>query len=460
MHKSHFLTVLFCSLLLYTSAQKQSDMAYLVHTIQKVYAGYPDKDKAGFAKLVEKLGKEPVTDTFAQLSKLTYFFNDLHLLLYDYQVVQTIDTVQCRAQYAAVINHCNNAELSDAREGYWESELGNCIIAIKKVNNNPLTYHGYIVETLTKAPQGLCVLKMVQQPDGYFMTDYVEERMAYRVFLRAAFKNDEVLWVNSYGRWHKMQHYQPDQLSNANRFSFNPSVKLLDGNTVLVTLPDFGRRYVKLTDSLIKAHEEAIAHATTLIVDIRNNMGGVVDNYLPLLPFIYQKPIVHCASFQLCSDGLISYYQELADGYAQRKDRAGEERLKKKIDSLKAHEGSFVYHPADTLIKGLAATAFPKNVALIVNNECISAAELMVLNFKQSNKVKVFGELTGGAVDYLDAISLDVPSKRFALLVATSKREIKIDGSRYDGRGIQPDVAIADTIVDWVKYVKDYYEDK
>jgi hypothetical protein len=82
----------------------------------------------------------------------------------------------------------------------------------------------------------------------------------------------------------------------------------------------------------------------------------------------------------------------------------------------------------------------------------------MVLYLRQSRKVTIFGENTGGAIDYLDQISFWLSHDHFEFWLASEKRKITADQPLYDDAGIPPDVRIGDEVEDWVEYVRGYYE--
>lgn len=93
-----------------------------------------------------------------------------------------------------------------------------------------------------------------------------------------------------------------------------------------------------------------------------------------------------------------------------------------------------------------------------MNYGCQSAAELLVLNLRQSKKVTLFGENTRGAVDYLDYYPIRTKSGNYILTMPTSRRYIEKNGRKLDNIGIAPDIYISDTTDDWVKEVQRYYE--
>lgn len=448
------------NILAFSQGKITNDIDFLIDKVKNSYAGYPEKIKGSiFLKFVSKIKQSNSKDTFALLSKITSFFNDLHLVLYDYNVSKNIDTNKCKAQEESTLKYLENkSSPKDIYEGYWLSEYGNCIIGLIKNSNFPVSYTGYVIETKTKAIQGFTIFKLVSNKNGYFDTDYKEEGLGYRIILKSKFRDLNTLLINSYGKWKKIDNYKKGMLSFEKEFSYTPSLKIIDDKNVLLKLPDFGAYNVKYIDSIITANREAITNAKTLIVDIRNNMGGTIKNYLPLLPFIYTQPIVNCGIYQKCSQDLIEDFKEDIRQLNTKGDTAKANKYKNKLDSIIKFKGRFRYFPPDTLANRLPIRKNPQNVALIVNNNCLSAAELMILNFKQSNKVKVFGETTGGAVDYLDALIVELPSKKYTLFMATGKREILSEKDRYDGKGIKPDVEISDNVPDWVEFVKKYYE--
>lgn len=434
----------------------------LAVVIKDAYAGYSDKVKNDdFDLLVERVKKSRSKDTFALLSRLTSYFKDHHLLLFDYRIkTQTIDSQQCKKDSQMIQQYFANKKRKDIYEGYWLNELNHCLIALKKVSSNPITYYGYVVETKRRAVPGYCIIKMEKQRDGSYLTDYIHENLAYRLFLHASFKNINVLWVNSFGgRWKRIYNYQQGMLNKLETFSFKPAFTIINDSVAYLKMHDFSRQSIKKYDSIIIANGDILNHATTLIVDIRNNTGGVINNYYPLFPYIYTNPIFHCGGFELYSNLYLQNYESTIKKYLANGDTVNAKIYSDYLDSVKAKKGKFEYTAPDTLAKDLPILANPKNVAILINNNCLSAAELMLLNFKQSKKVKLFGERTGGAVDYLDALTLPIYSNKYSLFIAVVKRELTPQQPSYDGKGIPPDVEISDNIEDWVTFVKNYYNE-
>jgi Peptidase family S41 len=445
----------------FSQTQFKDDIDFLSFAIKDTYAGYADKVKGSeFDSLVARIKQSNSKDTFALVSQMTLFFNDQHLVLYDENIVQhEVDKLQCKKDSQHIKEYFSNSKRKDKYEGYWLSGFNNVVIALKKVKSNPVTYYGYVAECNAKLPVGYCMMKMTLQRDGTYITDYIDADFYFRIFLKSKFKDRNTLWVNSFDKFRRIPQYNGGTLINKKAISYKPTFTRVDSKTVLLTMPSFRTMYVAVIDSLVKANKTKIDSATTLILDIRNNGGGVITNYRPLFPYIYTNPIIHVSSYARYSEAYIKNYEATMKRYIVKGDTVKAKSYIYYFDSVKAKKGQLVYREGDTLAKNLPVLAKPKNVAILINNICVSAAELMLLNFKQSKKVKLFGEQTAGGVDYLDAHTLESPVKKYTLFVAMTKRVLTASNPSYDGKGIKPDVEISDDITDWVAFVKKYYDE-
>jgi Peptidase family S41 len=442
--------------------QFNNDFDFLSFTIRDTYAGYRDKVKGNeFDLLVKQVKRSQSKDTFALLSQMTAFFRDHHVFLYDDGISkQKIDTQQCKKDSQKIHRYFTNSKLKDKYEGYWLSDYDYCVIALKKVKSNPVTYHGYVMESKAKVIPGYCSVKMTLQSDGTFYTDYIGENLGFRAFFHSRFKNNNILWLNSFGgKWRRLDDYKPGILANKTTFSFKPNFVKIDTNTVMLKMPAFGTQNMKLFDSIIKTNAKLIEQANTLIIDIRNNAGGYINSYLSLLPYIYTQPIVHSGGYTLISNNFMKQYDDKIKKFTAKGDTANANIYINYRDTFLAKKGQFDYNEGDTLVKDLPILIKPKNIAVIINNNCLSAAELMLLNFKQSSKVTLFGERTGGAVDYLNAMTFKLPYGGYHLSVASVKRKFTDREPSYDKTGIPPDIEIGDNVPDWVSFVKKYYDE-
>lgn len=445
----------------YSQTNKIDDFNFITQKIMNEYVGFLDKTNLkNFNAYQTKIKTSGLKDEFQKLSMLTIFFNDLHLKLYDYNILNKIDTQICKLSYKSIINKLSNPnKLVDKVEGYWLSDYNNCIIGIKKTENFPLTYEGYIVENKKKAPLGFKIFTMRKNSGREdFTTDYFDENLGFRTFLNAKFKNQTTIFLNSYGKWTKLVKYERGSLAKFPDFNFNFRLTEIKKDFFLLTMPDFGSHNIKVIDSIIKINEQSISLANTLILDIRNNMGGTVKNYLPLFRFFCLNNIERSSWFELRKSKIIETENEIME-LKKANDSVMLEQYQIYLNSLKKSHETYLLNTGDTIFctKNLQKI---KNVAILVNNNSISAAELMLLDFRQSSNVKVFGEQTGGAVDYLNTEDFKTPSGKYELSIATAKRKTTKDQPSYDSFGIKPDIEIPNNTRDWVEYVINYYEAK
>jgi C-terminal processing protease CtpA/Prc len=206
----------------------------------------------------------------------------------------------------------------------------------------------------------------------------------------------------------------------------------------------------------VNANTELLKSIPNLIIDLRNNLGGSISTYRPLLPYIQSGNIIRNDSYLYCTDDVIANTKKRIEKRREMKDSIGVINLEKKFNKILANKNSVLFQPADT-IKFTTTYEFPKNVSLLVNYGCMSATEVMILDLMQSKKVRIFGEPTQGAVDHLDSYYFDTPSGKYSIFMPTVIRIPKKGQHSLDKTGIIPDVLLNDKI-DWIQYVKKYYK--
>ena len=165
--KTRIVTLLllhYLSLASFAQSNSDKDFDFIVEKIQNEYSGYIDKtNDSMFSQFIKVVKLKSEEDEFSKLSKLTNYFNDNHLLLYDYSFLKKNDSFKCKEQYNSVIKKLTKLkQYNDAIEGFWLSEYNNCVIGVVKTSASPLTYEGYVVGTKKKALPGYRLFKMVK----------------------------------------------------------------------------------------------------------------------------------------------------------------------------------------------------------------------------------------------------------------------------------------------------------
>lgn len=433
------------------------DLDFLLGKIRTTYAGYRDKVREPeLDALVRRAAQDRSPDSFRALSRVTGYFKDDHLSLFQVISFDKIDSGACRNNRAMIAHAVAHPSRHKQRlDGYYINDLQDCVIYLKETARGE--WAGFLVESRTALPAGLCILRMKSEGPGHWIADFTLPGDKFRVFTPAWFKEDHVLVGGAYFKFSPCKAYTPGMLAREKEFSYDPALIPIDSQTVLLHMPDFGTYNKRIYDSLIRANTTLLSRARTLILDIRNNAGGSIGCFLPLLPYICTAPVQTTAAWQLCSNDLIEEARADLKKYRDRKDTANTSIYEAYVADMEKHRDSF------RLIESrqLACEARPdqlQNVAIIMDHGTRSAAELMVLYFKQSARVKLFGENTRGAVDYLDLLSYKLPVSGYQLWVGTSKRAPSAAQPAYDATGIPPDVGIPDSEPDWIAFVRNYYQ--
>ncbi len=435
---------------------QQSDVEFLAQKIKTVYGGFEDKvTSCNFENLINKLKSDSTTEIFLSLSKLTNFFKDQHLVLYQQKAASKEDTIQCKKNVEFINEYFQKKQdKMDNREGYWIGQLNDYAMVLLKDSTNPKQLNAYIMESRGRIMQGYHFMSLKSEESGSFITDYSDPFYGFRIISSSTFNSDQLLFTKAYGYWNKVANYSEGILEKTKEFSFTPSLEILDPDNIVLTMPDFSARNVKLIDSLISRNASILETTKNLIIDIRENAGGTIKSYFSLLPYVYTKPIVSCDGYTRCSQELIDDKLRILKKYIENNDTARIKTKQHELNKIIENKNHFLFNKGDTLIKNSVIKSNPKNIGIIANRNSLSAAELMILNFKQSAKIKFFGESTGGAVDYLDAIRIDMPSGKYYLNIAVAKRSAP---EKYDLNGIPPDIVIPRSEQNWVQFVKKYY---
>lgn len=98
---------------------------------------------------------------------------------------------------------------------------------------------------------------------------------------------------------------------------------------------------------------------------------------------------------------------------------------------------------------------YPAKVAIMVNENTASTAELFILQARQRRKVTIFGQPTMGSVDYLDVNELETPCGLYAFRYPLTRND-RVSEKPTPPSRISPGVAVPATTAEWVVFVKDY----
>ncbi len=346
-------------------------------------------------------------------------------------------------------------------EGIWETKPYR--IGIKKVGEN---YIGFIIES--DAPEwkkGQIKIKIFTENKSlkakFYLRDHSEE-LANSV---------ELIGKNylKIGRF-TLKRIAPvftensnieDYFTNLN--SSKPYSRQINSTTVLIRIPSFDQSYKKAIDSVISISKPMLAKTENLILDLRNNGGGSDGSFSEIIPLIYTNPIrsigVEFLSTKLNNQRMLDFINNPEYEFDDEEKKWAQESY----DKLNMKLGEFV-NLRDGIVseKKLDSIAlFPKNVGILINENCGSTTEQFLLAAKQSKKVKLFGTTTAGVLDISNMYFVESPCKEFTLGYCLS-RSMRIPEMTIDEKGIQPDFYIDKSIphYDWIDYVSKVLNEK
>ena len=454
--------ICFFTFFTFSALAQEDDLSWTIRMIKENYPGFKDKtNERTFDQFVSKVhSANKSRDEFRILSSIVNYFSDQHLRLYNVNAIENVDSVKCSQNLVMINNYFKHQKSKAKYEGIWVNDYNNCIMAIKKVSASPLIYYGYILESRNNVLlPGLIACEFEQEIGTKFNTKYIINNRSGQVYIKSIFRNDSIMTTGYFAKWKKISSYQAPLLEKLPLYNFKASSKIINDSTFLITIPRFNRENTMIVDSLVSTNKNNIEKSKLLIVDVRNNLGGSIGVYIPLLPFIYTSPIKTVDGDLYCCPGFIKDHEDDLAFYKSRNtlDTMRIDKLGNQIMEMKKNAGGFLFYNGTTF-KYDSIKRLPQKVALIVNYGCVSAGELMCLNFRQSNKVTIFGENTQGVVDYLDDYNVRSPSKKYMLIIPGTVRKLTKSEPKYDGIGITPDVQIPDKEIDWVGFVIKYYE--
>lgn len=316
-------------------------------------------------------------------------------------------------------------------EGIWQNE--SYTIGVKNIDNQ---FIGFVIDSQNKEWEtGQIKFRIYPDSAIYYMRDHSAKRVK-----RARLISSNWLFFDNQFDFYRVYPKQEDKFFKSIRDK-QPYLERLNKQTVYLRIPAFHYE-ADAIDSVILTNKKKIHSTKNLIIDLRYNGGGSDNAWGLLLPIIYTNPIRQKSCSFLSSEinnQVLRKYQGDAF-YEKLNDNLGKFVL--------LFGEKYFINRADRIYKN------PKNIAVIVNEYCASSTEQFLLACKQSKKVKIFGKVTMGALDFANLNTVLSPCENFKLYYAMSK-DVDIENYPIDDIGIQPDYFLDDAIPEhqWIEYV-------
>ena len=219
---------------------------------------------------------------------------------------------------------------------------------------------------------------------------------------------------------------------------------MINDSVGYVYVPSFFVSATKAIRDFHEVHDAAMSKVKYLIIDIRNNGGGIEQNAMPFLKYFYTGPIPKDQVGVYSPPGNITKYEKLYAELAADTVNANPGLLswiQSEITAMKeAPMGTYIPRSSATdSITIEVASPTPEKVMVLYNKYTASSAESFIFWAKHSDKATLVGENSGGYLGYGEAIRLETPCLRFGFRTTMTRYAAK---RKYDGIGIPPDVRL------------------
>jgi hypothetical protein len=433
----------------------------LTHRIELNYAGVRlevrGERRREYDQTLERLRAEAARsrgeDCYGVLSRLTGWFADPHLFVFQ---SGRVDFAEVRRRAAAIpILPVDEARVRaylaraagslDPIEGIWY-EQGLRVAVLPDSGAAPGGFVALVLDPDSSIwPRGAVRARFRRQADGSYQTEmwtrnYARRELTGRVHKRLLLRTSPGIW----GREFPVPAHHEGLLAPGD--PRRPTLLLRPG-TVVVSIPSHDPAYRRVLDSLVAAHVDDLATRPRLIVDLRGNEGGSSWMSDVLRPYIATAtkrttPFDEEGAVMLSSPDQIAYARRAFGSDTSRFVRTLLQRLQASPGELVPFEEPGHESPArvDSVITG------PRCVGVLTDGGTVSAAEVLVLVALRSERARVFGQPTAGALDYqsTNVVPFSSRERRWLLGYPTITRNTALPAGGMRGRGIPPDVP-----VDW-----------
>lgn len=452
----------------------QAGFRYIIKTIKENYAGFYTKTAgaqyARYQKLTDSLVKAArnldEVDCYFLLNRWFNFFADGHTFIHSPpdSLLQAW-AIKNRNKFDSVqipkdqLPDYARAHATDSLTGVWMDEAGNYVVGIIKTSAHAPLYTGYIIRSNLPHwfPGQVKFYLNFSAPGGHILFQRNHQQSLEELKLT----DSSMLFRNINFAWRKLKKGEvlPDRAAARKTAPPAPgpvsTFKVVDKNISVLTLPSFLAHNHAYTDSLIHAHRQNILNSQTLIVDVRGNFGGSILVYDSLVQYFYTNPIIRYGGNIRAGSDVVAIYEEYVKDSLNTPVRFRSGNLET-LTALKQNRNKTLNLVTGDTIQLPAVYPNPSRVYILMDRNCFSATELLVISALQSKKVKLFGENTGGSVDYLDISPVRyTPCKTFSFQYGTYERVFHPIGPK-DNIGFEPHIRIPATEKDWLDFVIRY----
>lgn len=206
----------------------------------------------------------------------------------------------------------------------------------------------------------------------------------------------------------------------------------------------------ELIVNLINSHKSEILACRYLVMDVRNNDGGLDSAFFPLLEFCLYEHDEFCGQPILPNDKIeINYTERNVDERLKMLEYFRKNAQKDLVlwfddaiaqNKAQRGKGFVVEADSDTYSYPMRGTDMPKRVFVLTDCNCGSSGDQFVMAISPLSKVTVVGRPTMGILDYSNLAMKDYGD--YVLRYPTSRRLAIDKGEGMSCKGVPVDVYV------------------
>lgn len=428
--------------------------------VENNYAGWFDKVNStnlntykNWTKTYYELSAKTTSDSicFATLQQWITFFKDSHLKLkfnkprypskQTIQVNKTIEILTSALTEKQIENYLANQKNLDPIEGIYISS--SYTLGITKINEH-LFYATILTTTNSNWKAGEVKLTIEKNNNTYKGTFYQGDKTDTSQHLVKLVDNildfDIIFFEKISPNVTTKRDIKEYEMS---KDKYAPSITFKGNDMAVFTFPSFQNNSYEQLEYLLKKYEKQLETIPYWTIDLSNNSGGDYEVGMQLLKYFYTKPIIeYKAEMRMTPQNFDTWFNAYIKDIYENLDTKNKKKYDDYFDSMKANYGKF-FNTSGKAIDTITlekTLPFPKKIGILINKNTVSSGELFTIIARQSDKVIVFGENSGGMMDYGNIVQYKTTCTALKVQLPINRQLWLNTGFSVDKEGIKPTI--------------------
>ncbi|MGF1925575.1 MAG: S41 family peptidase, partial [Bacteroidia bacterium] len=220
-----------------------------------------------------------------------------------------------------------------------------------------------------------------------------------------------------------------------------PKLFFPKNDLAVFAFPNFYGDSFEQLEYLLKKYEAKLKSTPYWIIDLSNNDGGDYLVGMQLMKYIYTKPVIdYNSEMRMSESNYNMWYNNYVKATYERSDANTKKQFEEIFSKMKANFGK-MYNRSGKLTDTVTLDyklEIPRKIGLIISKNTVSSGELFTLLARQSDKVQVFGENSGGMMDYGNIVTYRTDCSSIRVRLPMNRQLWLNTGYSVDKEGIKP----------------------